>query len=173
MIRILVAAAALACAPSVAAAQTNWTKVRAEWNQPMAPFRILGNVQYVGTAGISAYLITSPQGHILIDGEDMGDIPPNKRAVNMVFQSYALYPHMTVAENMGFGLKMTGQRRLIGCYAINLAVLQESDRSLSVIHGNQGGLGEELLELLSWKPWSKNGSMHQESVPLRNVLLVL
>ncbi|KTF69154.1 subclass B3 metallo-beta-lactamase [Sphingomonas sp. HT-1] len=68
MIRILVAAAALTVAPSAPAQQTDWVKVRAEWNQPMAPFRILGNVHYVGTAGISAYLLTSPQGHILIDG---------------------------------------------------------------------------------------------------------
>ncbi len=46
------------------------------------------------------------EGHILIDGEDMGDIPPNKRAVNMVFQSYAVFPHMTVADNVAYGLKI-------------------------------------------------------------------
>jgi spermidine/putrescine ABC transporter ATP-binding subunit len=48
------------------------------------------------------------EGHILIDGEDMGDIPPNKRAVNMVFQSYAVFPHMTVADNVAYGLKIEG-----------------------------------------------------------------
>nr|WP_315382726.1 subclass B3 metallo-beta-lactamase [uncultured Sphingomonas sp.] len=68
MIRILLAASALGLASPALAQSTDWAKVRAEWNQPMAPFRILGNVHYVGTAGISAYLITSPQGHILIDG---------------------------------------------------------------------------------------------------------
>jgi metallo-beta-lactamase class B len=62
----LIAAALVAALP--AQAQTDWTKVRAEWNQPVAPFRILGNVHYVGTAGVAAYLITSPKGHILIDG---------------------------------------------------------------------------------------------------------
>jgi spermidine/putrescine ABC transporter ATP-binding subunit len=46
------------------------------------------------------------EGHILIDGEDMGDIPPNRRAVNMVFQSYAVFPHMTVADNVAYGLKI-------------------------------------------------------------------
>jgi spermidine/putrescine ABC transporter ATP-binding subunit len=46
------------------------------------------------------------EGTILIDGEDMGDIPPNKRAVNMVFQSYAVFPHMTVADNVAYGLKI-------------------------------------------------------------------
>ena len=48
------------------------------------------------------------EGHILIDGQDMGDIPPNKRAVNMVFQSYAVFPHMTVTDNVAYGLKIDG-----------------------------------------------------------------
>lgn len=63
----LIAAALLAATPAMAQ-DTDWTKVRAEWNRPVAPFRILGNVHYVGTAGIAVYLITSPEGHILIDG---------------------------------------------------------------------------------------------------------
>jgi spermidine/putrescine ABC transporter ATP-binding subunit len=46
------------------------------------------------------------EGEILIDGQDMDDIPPNKRAVNMVFQSYAVFPHMTVANNVAYGLKI-------------------------------------------------------------------
>ena len=46
-------------------------------------------------------------GLLMIDGEEMNDVPPSKRELAMVFQSYALYPHMTVRENMGFGLKMT------------------------------------------------------------------
>jgi spermidine/putrescine ABC transporter ATP-binding subunit len=48
------------------------------------------------------------EGHVLIDGQDMGDIPPNRRAVNMVFQSYAVFPHMTVADNVAYGLKIEG-----------------------------------------------------------------
>ncbi len=44
-------------------------------------------------------------GAILIDGVDMATTPPHKRPVNTVFQSYALFPHMTVADNVGFGLK--------------------------------------------------------------------
>ena len=47
-------------------------------------------------------------GHIASDGDDATDVPPAKRGRAMVFQSYALYPHMTVRENMGFGLKMNG-----------------------------------------------------------------
>ncbi len=45
-------------------------------------------------------------GKIFIDGVDMSDIPPYERPVNMMFQSYALFPHMTVEQNVGFGLKM-------------------------------------------------------------------
>jgi len=48
------------------------------------------------------------EGSILIDGEDMQGVPPNHRPINMVFQSYAVFPHMTVFENVGYGLKVTG-----------------------------------------------------------------
>lgn len=48
-------------------------------------------------------------GAILLDGADITDLPPNRRPVNTVFQSYALFPHLTVAENVGFGLTMQGR----------------------------------------------------------------
>ncbi len=51
---------------------------------------------------------TPTTGQVLIGGEDMTDTPPNKRPVNMVFQSYAVFPHMTVAKNVAYGLKMEG-----------------------------------------------------------------
>ncbi|MFM2365535.1 MAG: hypothetical protein RIR95_142 [Pseudomonadota bacterium] len=44
-------------------------------------------------------------GVVLIDDKDMADVPANKRPTNMVFQSYAIFPHLTVAENVGFGLR--------------------------------------------------------------------
>jgi spermidine/putrescine transport system ATP-binding protein len=47
-------------------------------------------------------------GAVLIDGKDAADIPPNKRPTNMVFQSYAIFPHLTVEENVGFGLRRAG-----------------------------------------------------------------
>jgi len=50
-------------------------------------------------------------GRILIDGEDMAPVPPNRRPVNMVFQSYAVFPHMSVAENVAYGLRVTGTPR--------------------------------------------------------------
>ena len=46
------------------------------------------------------------QGSLQIFGEEVGTLPPNKRPVNTVFQNYALFPHMTVEENVGFGLRM-------------------------------------------------------------------
>ena len=47
-------------------------------------------------------------GRILIGDRDVTDVPPKDRDIAMVFQNYALYPHMTVAENMGFALKIAG-----------------------------------------------------------------
>ncbi len=44
-------------------------------------------------------------GRILLDGEDVANTPPHKRNVNTVFQSYALFPHLNVADNVAFGLK--------------------------------------------------------------------
>jgi len=47
-------------------------------------------------------------GQIIIDGQDMAHTPPNKRPTNMVFQSYAVFPHMTVEDNVAYGLRVTG-----------------------------------------------------------------
>ncbi len=49
------------------------------------------------------------EGQILLHGQDIAPLPPFKRPVNTVFQSYALFPHMTVAQNIGFGLEMLGK----------------------------------------------------------------
>lgn len=48
------------------------------------------------------------EGRILIDGQDVSQTPPNRRPVNMVFQSYAVFPHMSVADNVAYGLKVDG-----------------------------------------------------------------
>ena len=49
------------------------------------------------------------EGEILLYGEDIAPLPPFKRPVNTVFQNYSLFPHMTVAQNIGFGLEMLGK----------------------------------------------------------------
>jgi spermidine/putrescine transport system ATP-binding protein len=49
---------------------------------------------------------TPDEGVVLLDGEDVSHVPPYRRSVNQVFQSYALFPHMNVKDNVGFGLRM-------------------------------------------------------------------
>jgi len=51
------------------------------------------------------------EGEILIDGQDMSAVQPNKRPVNMVFQSYAVFPHMSVFDNVAYGLRVTAVSR--------------------------------------------------------------
>ena len=51
---------------------------------------------------------TPTAGSIYIDGEDMSAVPPYERPINMMFQSYALFPHMSVEANIAFGLKQEG-----------------------------------------------------------------
>jgi putative spermidine/putrescine transport system ATP-binding protein/spermidine/putrescine transport system ATP-binding protein len=50
-------------------------------------------------------------GQILLDGQDVTDLPPHKRPVNMMFQDFALFPHMTVAQNIGYGLTIAGVKK--------------------------------------------------------------
>ncbi len=54
---------------------------------------------------------TPTSGSIFIDGEEVNSIPPNKRPTSMVFQNYALFPHMTVMENISYGLKLRGDSK--------------------------------------------------------------
>ena len=54
---------------------------------------------------------TPTAGTIEIDGVDLADVPPHRRPVNMMFQSYALFPHMTVEQNIAFGLKQENASR--------------------------------------------------------------
>ena len=51
---------------------------------------------------------TPDAGRVLLDGEDITGVPPHRRPVNMMFQSYALFPHLTVVGNIAFGLKQDG-----------------------------------------------------------------
>ena len=51
---------------------------------------------------------SAPNDASVADGQNIAGIPPYKRPVNMMFQSYALFPHMTVESNIGFGLRQDG-----------------------------------------------------------------
>jgi len=83
-------------------------------------------------------------GHILIDGQDVTNVAPAKRKLSMVFQSYALYPHMTVYQNIAFPLKMAGEKRDV----IDRKV-KEAARSLN------------LLEYLGRRPRNLSGGQRQ------------
>ena len=63
------------------------------------------------TLRIIAGLETPDEGQVLLNGKEVTSLPPNKRDVNTVFQSYALFPHMTVEENIGYSLKIRGVRK--------------------------------------------------------------
>jgi len=58
------------------------------------------------TLNLIAGFLTPDAGDILIDERSVADVPPHKRNIGMVFQSYSLFPHMTVADNVGFPLRM-------------------------------------------------------------------
>src|SRR5215213_9036866 len=81
-------------------------------------------------------------GHIRIGGRDVTHLPPKDRDIAMVFQSYALYPHMTVAENMGFALKIAGRpkeeiRRRVAEAAEILSLGPYLDRKPKALSGGQ------------------------------------
>jgi len=78
-------------------------------------------------------------GKILLDGEDIASLPPNMRDTKMVFQSYALFPHMNVRKNIGFGLKL--QKMPQG------QIDDRVDELLSLVH--MDGLGERTIERIS------------------------
>ena len=63
------------------------------------------------TLNILAGLEDASEGLVYIDGKVVNDVPSGKRDIAMVFQSYALYPHMNVRDNMGFGLKVRGMKK--------------------------------------------------------------
>jgi len=81
-------------------------------------------------------------GHIEIDGTDATDVPPAKRGLAMVFQSYALYPHMTVRKNIAFPMRMAGvpqdeQERRIEAAAKALNLTDYLDRRPGQLSGGQ------------------------------------
>jgi multiple sugar transport system ATP-binding protein len=82
------------------------------------------------------------QGDILFGDERVNDVDPADRGAAMVFQSYALYPHMTVAENMGFSLKLAGASKEVQLKAVTqaaevLQITQLLDRKPKALSGGQ------------------------------------
>ncbi len=91
---------------------------------------------------IIAGLDQSTSGNLYIGDRLVNDVPARARDVAMVFQNYALYPHMTVAENLGFGLKMRGEdqqliKERVDTVAKSLRIDQLLDRKPSQLSGGQ------------------------------------
>ena len=81
-------------------------------------------------------------GEILIDGKVVNDLPPKDRDIAMVFQSYALYPHMTVRENIAFGLNVkkvpkAEQEEIVARVAETLQITHLLDRRPAQLSGGQ------------------------------------
>jgi multiple sugar transport system ATP-binding protein len=82
------------------------------------------------------------EGRLLIGDQDVTDLPPKSRDIAMVFQNYALYPHMTVAENMGFALKIAGANKSeittrVAEAAKMLDIVEYLDRKPKALSGGQ------------------------------------
>ena len=118
-------------------------------------------VVFVGPSGCGkstllrmiAGLETITSGDLFIGDTRMNDIPPAERGVGMVFQSYALYPHLSVAENMSFGLKLAGAKK----ETINQRVTQVAE----VL---------QLAHLLERKPKALSGGQRQRIAIARALL---
>ncbi|MBR0458750.1 MAG: ABC transporter ATP-binding protein [Victivallales bacterium] len=94
------------------------------------------------------------QGRILLDGKDITDLPPNQRKVNTVFQNYALFPHLTVRENIAFGLKLQKRPKE--------QIDAEVDRMLSMI---------QMQEHADKKPSQISGGQKQRTAIARALVL--
>lgn len=93
------------------------------------------------------------EGRILLDGEDVAGLPPHRRPVNMMFQSYALFPHMTVERNIAFGLRQDGIPRE--------EISRRVDHVLSLV---------QLEGFRSRKPHQLSGGQRQRAALARSVV---
>ncbi len=94
-------------------------------------------------------------GDVLLDGQRVNDLPPYRRPVNMVFQHYALFPHLTVAENIGYGLRQ--QRPRLGATEIAKAV----DKTLETVR--LPGYGSRRI-------WEMSGGQQQRVALARAII---
>mgnify|MGYP000994890942 CR=1 FL=1 len=81
-------------------------------------------------------------GRVIFDGKDISNLPPNKRNLNTVFQKYALFPHMNIAENIAFGLKIKNKSKAYIDdkikYALKLVNLSGyENRNINLLSGGQ------------------------------------
>ncbi len=98
---------------------------------------------------------TPTSGEVLLDGRVVNDVPPYRRPVNMVFQHYALFPHLTVAQNIGYGLRQ--QRPRLDAAGIARAV----DRTLETVR--LPGFGNRRI-------WEMSGGQQQRVALARAIV---
>ena len=98
--------------------------------------------------------IRATSGQVVLHGRDMSRVPPEKRPTSMVFQSYALFPHMTVANNVGYGLRLRKLPRS--------EIDEQVERMLALV--GLSGYGER-------KPWELSGGQ-QQRVQLARALVL-
>ncbi len=82
------------------------------------------------------------EGRVLVDGRDLTRVPPNRRPINTVFQSYALFPHLSIRENIGFGLKIAKRPRAEIAEEVErmldlIQMTEHADKRPSAISGGQ------------------------------------
>ena len=111
------------------------------WNTPYAPFQVIGNIHYVGTAGVSAWLITSPNGHILIDGilpQSVPQIIGNIKALGFDIRDvkYLLNSHAHFDHAGG----LAGLARASGATMIASAADKPFLENGDIGHGPSGGM---------------------------------
>lgn len=91
---------------------------------------------------IIAGLMPADDGSVILAGRNISPLPPHKRSISVVFQNYALFPHLTVAENVGFGLRARGMSKADAVApvreALALVRMEEfADRSIARLSGGQ------------------------------------
>lgn len=139
---------------SVSLAQVDDAERRA-WNRPVKPFRVVGNIHYVGAEGVASYLITTPQGHILMDSGFAETVPRIQDSLNqlgfkledvkVLINSHAHFDH---AGGLAQLKKLTGAKLMIS----------EADAKLI----SDGGRGDF--------QWSNNASFHFEPAEVDRLL---
>ena len=92
------------------------------------------------------------EGHIILDGEDIVDLPPYKRTLNMMFQSYALFPYMTVRQNIAFGLKQEKLPKSV--------INERVDKMLKLVH---------MEDYVDRKPYQLSGGQRQRVALARSL----
>lgn len=93
------------------------------------------------TLRMAGGFLTPDQGRIYLDGEDITELPPERRPVSTVFQSYALFPHMTALQNVMYGLKFQGMKKKEAARRAQeyLEIVGLGDRASSSVQELSGG----------------------------------